>query len=101
MNDRVEGFAFDFLSGKTGIILEDYRFAGQAISKNTTAFLDLQFFSARHGDTQAHGDGVGDVVAANGEDAALFNGAADIKEVTGGAAADIDHQRPEVFLMLG
>src|SRR5689334_24656740 len=41
MNDRVKGFAFDFLSSKPRIVFQDNRFSGQAIAQDTTSFLDL------------------------------------------------------------
>ena len=41
------------------------------------------------------------MIAADGEDAALFHRAIDIKNVIGRAAANIDHERAEIFLVLG
>ena len=40
------------------------------------------------------------MVAADREDAALFHRAVDIENVIGRAAADIDHERAEIFLVL-
>ena len=41
MNDRVERFSFDLLSGKSGIILEQDRVTGQTIAQGNTALFDL------------------------------------------------------------
>src|SRR6187200_1454304 len=41
------------------------------------------------------------MVAADREDAALFYRAIDIKNVVAGPTADIDDERPEIFLVLG
>ena len=89
-----------FFAGKTGIVLQQDRFARQTIAENDAALFDLQFFRARHRDAQAHRDVVRDVIAADREDAALFHRAVDIENVIGRPAADIDDERAEIFLML-
>src|SRR5207253_1453391 len=38
MNDGVKRLAFDFLSGKPGIVFQQNCFAGQAIAQNAAAF---------------------------------------------------------------
>src|ERR1700751_401739 len=40
------------------------------------------------------------MIAADPERSALFNGSIDVKNVVGRAAADVDHERSEIFLML-
>ena len=100
MNDRVERLALDLFAGKTGIVFQQDRFARQTIAQSDAALLDLQLLRARHRDAQSHRDVVRDVIAADREDAALFHRAIDIQNVIGRAAADIDDERAEIFLML-
>ena len=88
-------------AGETGIVLQQDRFARQTIAESDAAFLDLEFLRARHRNAQAHRDVVRDVIAADAEDAALFHRAIDVENVIGRAAADVDDERAEIFLMLG
>ncbi len=46
VNDRVERFALDFFPGKTGIVLQQDRFARQTIAENTLPS-SIFSFSAR------------------------------------------------------
>ena len=89
------------LPGETGIVLQQNRFAREAIAEHGAAFLDLELLRARHRDAQTHRDIVRDVIAADCEHAALFHRAVDIEHVIGRPAADIDDERAEIFLMLG
>src|SRR5438105_5975426 len=100
MNDRIERLSLDFFAGESGIVLEQNCFARQTIPENAAAFFDFYFFGARHWDAQPHRNVVGDVIAADCQDAALFHRAVDIKNVIGRAAADIDYERAKIFLML-
>ena len=101
MNNRVERLALDFLAGKPGIVFQQNRLARQTIAEGDAAFLDLELLRARHRDAQTHRDVVRNVIAADREHAALFHRAVDIENVIGRAAADIDDERAEIFLMLG
>src|SRR5438067_1105434 len=100
MNDGVQGFAFDLLAGEAGIILQHHRFTRQTISENDAAFIDLQLLRSRHRDTQSHRNIVRDVIAADPKSSALLDRAVDIQNEIGCAAADIDNQSTEIFLLL-
>ncbi len=100
MNDRVQRFALDLLAREAGVVLEQNRFARQTIAQRATAFFDFQFLCARHRNAQSHRDVVRDVIAADREHAALFHRTIDIQNEIGRAAADIDHERAEIFLLL-
>src|SRR4029077_20861799 len=100
MNDGVERFTLDLLARKTGIIFQEDGFAGSRIAEGHAAFFDLQFLRARHRDAQAHGDVVRDVIADNTENPALLHRAVRVEDVIGRAAADIDDEGTEAFLVL-
>jgi hypothetical protein len=64
------------------------------------AVIDLELFGAAEGDFEAVGEVVRNVVAADSEDAGVFDDAFRVNDVFGGAAADVDDERAHFFLLI-
>src|ERR1044071_4996580 len=64
------------------------------------ALVDLELFGAAERDFEPVSQVVGDMVAADGEQAGVFHDAAGAHHVLGGAAADVDDQGTQLFLLV-
>ena len=65
------------------------------------AVLEFQLFGAAQGHLQSVGQVVGNVVAADGQHAGVFDDAVAIDGVIGRPAADVNDQRAEFLLFVG
>ena len=83
----------EFVRDGDGLALDGFVHDGRAV-------FELEFFRAAQRDFQAVGEVVGDVVAANREHAGVLDDAADIDDVIGGAAADVNDERAEFLLLV-
>lgn len=73
--------------------------AAGAVVEEGGAVINLELFGAAERDFEAIGQIVGYMIAADGEDAGVFNNAPGINNIFGDAAADIDNEGAEFLLL--